>query len=105
MVAGRVFALSTAGSLLGTFVPALLTIPLAGTQRTLLGAASVVALAATLLLGPRWLLAAVALALLLAVPPGLVKPEAGVLYEGESRYQFIEVVQQGSGAQAVATST
>ena len=101
VVAGRVFALSTAGSLLGTFVPALLTIPLAGTQRTLLGAASVVALAATLLLGPRWLLAAVALALLLAVPPGLVKPEAGVLYEGESRYQFIEVVQQGSGAQAV----
>ena len=101
VVAGRVFALSTAGSLLGTFAPALITIPLIGTQRTLLGAATVVTLAAALLLGRRWLLAGLALALLLAVPPGLVKPEAGVLYEGESRYQFIEVVQQGSGAQTV----
>ena len=35
------------------------------------------------------------------MPPGLVKPEAGVIYEGESRYQFIEVVQQGTGAGAV----
>jgi len=101
VVAGRVFALSTAGSLLGTFLPALVTIPLIGTQRTLIGAAAVVALAAALLLGRRWLVAGLALALLLAVPPGLVKPEAGVLYEGESRYQFIEVVQQGTGDQAV----
>lgn len=100
-VAGRVFALSTAGSLLGTFVPALFTIPLIGTQRTLLGAAAVVALAAATLLGRRWFLAAAALAVLLAVPPGLVKAEAGVIYEGESRYQFIEVVQQGRGAGTV----
>jgi spermidine synthase len=101
VVAGRVFALSTAGSLLGTFVPALFTIPLIGTQRTLLGAAAIVALAAATLLGRRWFLAAAVVALLLAVPPGLVKAEAGVLYEGESRYQFIEVVQQGRGAGAV----
>ena len=37
----------------------------------------------------------------LAVPPGLVKAGPGVIYEGESRYQFIEVVQQGTGANAV----
>ncbi len=98
VVAGRVFALSTAGSLLGTFVPALITIPLLGTQRTLLGAAVIVALAAATLLGRRWFAAVVVLALLLVVPPGLVKAEAGVIYEGESRYQFIEVVQQGRGA-------
>ena len=42
-VAGRVFALSTVGSLLGTFLPALLTIPLVGTQRTLLGCAVLIA--------------------------------------------------------------
>ena len=99
--AGRVFALSTAGSLIGTFVPALLTIPLIGTQRTLLGTAAIVALAGALLLGRRWLVVAVALVLLLLVPPGLVKAEAGAIYEGESRYQFIEVVQRGSGADAV----
>jgi spermidine synthase len=101
LTAGRIFALSTAGSILGTFIPALLTIPLIGTQRTLLGAAMIVALAAATLLPRRWLLAALALALLLALPPGLVKPGSGVIYESESRYQFIEVVQQGSGANAV----
>ena len=35
-VAGRLYALSTAGSLLGTFLSALVLIPLIGTQRTLL---------------------------------------------------------------------
>ena len=38
-VAGRFYALSTAGSLLGTFLPALILIPLIGTQRTLLATA------------------------------------------------------------------
>jgi len=98
-VAGRVFALSTAGSLLGTFVPALVLIPLIGTQRTLLGAALVLALAAAPLLAGRRLAVAlvliVILAGLLAVPPGVVKAQAGLLHEEESRYQFIQVVQSG----------
>src|SRR5215210_5265312 len=42
-VAGRFYALSTGGSLLGTFLPAVVTIPLVGTQRTLLGTACVLA--------------------------------------------------------------
>ena len=87
--AGRIFALSTAGSLLGTFMPPLVTIPLFGTQRTLLGAA------ATLLLGFRWLFVAVVLAALVAIPPGAVKATAGLIYEKESRYQFVQVVQRG----------
>ncbi len=96
--AGRVFALSTAGSLVGTFVPALVTIPLIGTQRTMLLAATLVALGGTMVLGRRWLLLAAAIAALVLIPPGLVRPQAGVVYEGESLYQFIQVVQQGSGA-------
>jgi spermidine synthase len=91
-VAGRVFALSTVGSLLGTFVPALLTIPLIGTQRTLLGAATLIALAAAPLVGCRWLLVVLVPAVLLALPPGLIKPRADLVYERESRYQFIQVV-------------
>jgi len=97
-VAGRVFALSTAGSLLGTFVPALVTIPLIGTQRTLLGAALILALAAAPLLGRRLaygLVPAALLAALLAIPPGVVKAQSGLLHEEESRYQFIQVVQSG----------
>ena len=98
--AGRIFALSTAGSLLGAFVPALLTIPLIGTQRTLLGTAALIAVAATFLLGWRWLIVGLTIALALAVPPGAVKAQAGVLYETESPYQFIQVVQSGQGAAA-----
>ncbi len=98
-VAGRVFALSTAGSLIGTFVPALLTIPLFGTQRTLLAAAAVIAASCLPLLAGRRLLAAAALtaalAALLLIPPGAVKDRPGLLHEEESRYQFIQVVRSG----------
>ncbi len=94
--AGRIFALSTAGSLLGTFLPALVTIPLVGTQRTMLGTAALIAAAAALLLGVRWLWVAVVLAGLLAVPPGAVKATTGTIYEKESQYQFVQVVQYGS---------
>jgi spermidine synthase len=93
--AGRVFALSTAGSLLGTFLPALVAIPLIGTQRTLILAAVVVAVGGTLVLGVPWIAAPCALAALLAVPPGAVKGVPGLLYEEESPYQYIQVVQDG----------
>ena len=92
--AGRIFALSTAGSLLGTFIPPLVTIPLFGTQRTLLGAAALIAAAAALFLGVRWLWVSVVIAGLLAIPPGAVKATAGLIYEKESRYQFVQVVER-----------
>jgi predicted membrane-bound spermidine synthase len=94
-VAGRFFALSTAGSLLGVFLPALVTVPLAGTQRTFLGAATLLAIGGALVLGARWLLVAGALAVLVAVPPGAVKAADGLLHEAESRYQFVQVVERG----------
>jgi spermidine synthase len=94
-VAGRLYALSTIGSLLGTFLSALVTIPLIGTQRTLLLSAALIALAGGLLLGRRWLLVGLGVAALLAVPPGAIKPHAGLLHEEESLYQYIQVVERG----------
>ena len=96
-VAGRFYALSTAGSLLGTFVPALIAIPLAGTQRTLLGTAVLLALSASFLLGRKVLVLAAVLAALVAVPPGAVKAEPGLLHEEDSLYQFIQVVERPDG--------
>jgi spermidine synthase len=90
-LAGRLYALSTAGSLLGTFLSALVAIPAIGTQRTLLSSAAVLALTGSILLGRRSLLVALAIAALLAVPPGAVKASPGLIYEHESRYQFIQV--------------
>ena len=93
--AGRVFALSTVGSLIGTFVPALVTIPLIGTQRTLLGAAAIIAAGAVPVLGRRWALVSLAFAALLLIPPGVVKTTPGLLHEEESTYQFIQVARRG----------
>jgi spermidine synthase len=94
-VSGRLYALSTVGSIGGVFVPAIVTIELVGVQRTLVGTAVVVALGGSLLLRRRWLAAPVALAAVLAVPVGIVKPVAGLLYEKDSQYQFVQVVQNG----------
>jgi spermidine synthase len=96
-VAGRFYALSTVGSLLGAFLPALVTIPLVGTQRTLLGTAVVLALSASVLLGRRAVAAAAVAAALVAIPPGAVKAEPGLLHEEESLYQFIQVVEARDG--------
>jgi hypothetical protein len=97
-VAGRLYGLSTIGSILGTFASAILAIPFAGTQRTLIGTAALLALAAGVLLGTRWQLLTLALAALLAIPPGSIKAASGLLYEGESQYQYIDVRERADGS-------
>jgi spermidine synthase len=92
-VAGRMYALSTVGSILGTFLPVAILIPEIGTRRTMLGSACLLALAAAPALGRRYLVAPVAIAMIALIPPGTVKPGSGILYEGESAYQFIQVQQ------------
>jgi spermidine synthase len=93
-VAGRLYALSTAGSLAGTFLAALILIPWIGTQRTIVATAACVALGSALLAGRAWVLAPVAAAALLAIPPAAVK---SALFETESEYQYIRVVSDGNG--------
>ena len=96
-VAGRMYALSTTGSILGTFLPVALLIPLIGTRRTMLASAALLAIVAAPALGRRYVLVPAVIVLLALIPPGLVKPGAGVIYEGESPYQFIQVVQKSDG--------
>jgi spermidine synthase len=93
-VAGRLYALSTAGSLVGTFVAALIAIPFLGTQRTLVATAVCVALGSALLAGGAWLVAPVAAAALLFLPTPQIK---SAIYQTDSEYQYIRVVSDGHG--------
>jgi spermidine synthase len=102
--AGRVYALSTIGSIVGTFSPVLITVPLLGTARTFYLFSTLLTL--TSLVGllsvrspRRALVTTFALALVLAlatlVPPRVVKADERAIFETESRYNYIQVLQLG----------
>jgi spermidine synthase len=106
-VTGRLYAISTIGSLVGTFLAALLLIPLVGTHRTFLLFALALAVVAVPQLGRRRALAAVvpaATALLLVLPTGTVK-DAGagkkVIWERETEYQYARVVEDRTGTRTL----
>ena len=100
--AGQMYAVSTLGSLVGTFTPTLWLIPTIGTMRTVLTFSGVLLLAAFVGLGAvdrrrlLWLLWMPFVLGALAVPAlaGPVKPAAGLVYETESAYNYIQVVQR-----------
>jgi spermidine synthase len=102
-VVGRLYAISTAGSLLGTMISALLLIPLLGTQRTFFVFALALALVASLGIGWRSVFVPAALALALAIPVGTIKAaETGrVLYEAETTHQYARVVERPDGSRAL----
>jgi spermidine synthase len=104
-VAGGLYALSTVGSLVGTFLPVLILIPNIGTRNTFLLFSFVLLVVS--LVGLFWELKARALAYLLmplllivliaVLPGGVIKPvQTGeLLHETESAYNYIQVVQWG----------
>jgi spermidine synthase len=98
-VAGRLYALSTAGSLVGTMLAALVLIPFAGTQRTFLAFALALALVAALGLPRRVIALPVVLAAAVLLPVGTLKAteQGRVLFEGESAYQYVRVIEQDDG--------
>ena len=98
-ISGRLYAISTLGSLVGTFAAALALIPFIGTRRTFLVFALALALTACLGLPRRGLLAPLAIAVLIALPTGTLKVEGGerVMWEAETEYQYARVIQRADG--------
>jgi spermidine synthase len=102
-VSGRLYAISTAGSLVGTLSSALLLIPLVGTRRTFLIYALAIAAVAVVGLLParRWLAVPAAIVALLALPVGTLKAqtESGrVIYETDTEYQYARVIERDDGS-------
>lgn len=100
--AGSIYALSTLGSLVGTFLPVLLLIPTIGTRLTFFTFAVIllaVSLGGLFLTHPRraWAYTPMLLGLVglnLWWPAGPIKASPGLVYEAESSYNYIQVVQQ-----------
>ncbi len=102
-VVGRLYATSTAGSLVGTMLAALLLIPLLGTQRTFLVFALALALVAVAGLGWRFLAVPALLALVVSLPVGTIKAaDTGrVLYEAETTQEYVRVVERPDGTRVL----
>jgi spermidine synthase len=104
--AGRVYALSTAGSILGTFLPVFWFIPTYGTRPTLVGFGLALVVISVVGLWPhRKLYALFVLAVILAwifLPAGIKPPQVGTLvYEKESAYNYIQVVREGTKTELI----
>ncbi|MCP4809434.1 MAG: spermine synthase [Proteobacteria bacterium] len=97
--AGQLYALSTFGSIIGSFLPALALVPLLGVRNTFLAVGvTLLAVSAFCMVkrGPG-LGGAAALVLLGFIPEGIVRPMDGLVEESESLYHFIQVVIEPYG--------
>jgi spermidine synthase len=102
-VSGEIYAISTLGSFIGTFLPTLVTIPMIGTTRTFLLFSLVllsVALVGLAKFGSQrevykylWMPLVIVMIAMVASGQAL-KRSAGQIYETESAYNYIQVADQ-----------
>ncbi len=103
-ISGRIYGISTLGSFLGTFLPGLVLIPTIGTYRTFLAISALMLVVALYFLGRtsgwKWVLyylwmPVVIAGLAVVGVNGFDKPTAGLIYEAESSYNYIQVLAEG----------
>ncbi len=115
-VSGRMYAVSTMGSILGTFLPVLYLIPEAGTSRTFLYFSEGLMLVALLGLAMQTRRAALQLAwmpilllvlnlLLLTGPLRAAPANMSLLYENDSAYNYIQVVELQQATRSLPAGT
>lgn len=95
-VAGKVFAMSTVGSIAGTFLPTLVTVPLFGVQRTIVIFGALLCLVAAIGLAKKSLYVLLVLLTIsgLVASPWVLSTE-NTLASSESPYSYIEVRKFG----------
>jgi len=103
-VSGTIYALSTLGSILGTFLPVLLLIPIVGTRRTFLLLSLLLLVVSlggllrqSLRLGLAYLwMIVVVVVLSLLWSAGPIRADHNAVYETESRHNYIQVLKEGN---------
>ncbi|NIP33089.1 hypothetical protein GWN26_13595 [Candidatus Saccharibacteria bacterium] len=113
-VAGTVFAVSTIGSIVGTFLPSIIFISWIGSKKTILVFAVILILISAVGLARRKHYAYLGLIIFTLGPiviPASLRPEAATILETESVYQYIQVQEhqgmrylvynEGTGTQSV----
>jgi spermidine synthase len=94
--AGQIFGISTIGSIVGTFLPILVFIPTFGTARTILLFAVVLLGVTVAGFGSRRYAPLALLAMgFLVVPLPAARKQYGLIYETESAYEYIQVLDKG----------
>lgn len=101
-ISGRIYAISTMGSIIGAFLPTLVLIPSIGTANTFLlfsGLLLAMALTGMIVHEPRHVLRIVWMPVVLAVVGlltlrGPIKNTSGQIFEDESAYNYIQVVER-----------
>ncbi len=108
-VSGRIYAISTFGSLIGTFLPVLVLIPLIGTTRTFLTFAGSLFIIGLIGLWQHigwrsllhlWMPVAVTILAMLSLggrSRAAISDDFTVIYENESAYNYIQVQEHTSG--------
>jgi spermidine synthase len=103
MISGRIYAISTLGSFIGTFLPVLVLIPTLGTTNTFISISIVLLAVALIGLGMSegwrkalvWLWMPVVLAISAVLwAGGAFKDTHGQIIEKESAYNYIEVIER-----------
>jgi predicted membrane-bound spermidine synthase len=92
--AGRVFSVSTVGSIIGTFLPVLLLIPVIGTKNTILVFGVALLFLGLTGLGKKKKAGLAVLILALALFTGTAKPGEGIIFEKESVHNYIQVIER-----------
>jgi spermidine synthase len=102
VISGRIYAISTLGSFVGTFLPVLILIPTIGTYQTFIVGSSILMIVSLIGLWrtSRWkgLLPFIWMPLVLVILSliglrGTNKLTTGMIYETESAYNYIQVIQ------------
>lgn len=104
---GRIYSISTVGSIIGVYIPALLTLPFIGTKKTIYMFAIFMLVIAVIglrkqifgklkFLNQIYVIATAIIIVLALLPQGLISPKPNTIFECESAYNYIRVFREGN---------